>query len=177
MLFKEGPTRFDINQGKLGDCWFLATLANLPAYPRVFDKVLDKSQSFENNPGIFCFKFWQYGEWVEVVIDDYLPTLNGKLLFLKSDSPDEFWTALIEKAYAKLYGNYTSALSGGLIGSSMEDLTGGVAESYFDQFPPFKVMLKAHQKGAMIGASIRLKGRQPKDDSIPIGNYVDLSKR
>ena len=100
---------------------------------------------------------------------------------MKSDSPDEFWTALIEKAYAKLYGNYTCALSGGLIGSSMEDLTGGVAESYFDQFPSFKVMLKAHQKGAMIGASIRLKGRQPEEDTIPIttksNTIEDLKKQ
>ena len=55
-------------------------------------------------------------------------------MFLKSDSPDEFWTALIEKAYAKLYGNYVSALSGGLIGSAMEDLSGGVTESYHRNF-------------------------------------------
>ena len=60
LLFKEGPTRFDINQGKLGDCWFLATLANLPAYPKVFNKVLDKSQSFENNPGKYQFNLFPF---------------------------------------------------------------------------------------------------------------------
>ena len=114
--------------------------------------------------GIFRFKFWQYGEWVEVVIDDYLPTLDGNLLFLKSDTHEEYWTALIEKAYAKLYGNYVSALSGGLISSAMEDLSGGVAESYIWDFdrglgekPTFKVMLRSYQKGSMMGAAILSK--------------------
>ena len=167
VLFKDGPTRFDINQGKLGDCWFLATLANLPAFPQVFDKVMDKNQSFENNPGIFRFKFWQYGEWVEVVVDDYLPTINNQLLFLQSNAPNEFWSALLEKAYAKLYGNYNLALTGGLVGSSMEDLSGGIAEPFFAEFPPFKVVLRAYQKGAMLGAGINPKKRQSEDIDIP----------
>ena len=50
LVFKENHTRFDINQGYLGDCWFLAALALLPAYPKVFDKVMDKKQTFDNNP-------------------------------------------------------------------------------------------------------------------------------
>ena len=80
-------------------------------------------------------------------------------MFLQSDSPNEFWTPLVEKAYAKLYGNYTLALNGGLIGSSMEDLSGGVAESYHDKRSPapFKVMLRAFQKKSMMGALIWLR--------------------
>ena len=107
--------------------------------------------------GIFHFQFWQYGDWVDVVIDDYLPTLNNELAFLKSNQPNEFWSALVEKAYAKLYGNYTLALESGLIGSAMEDLTGGVVESYHDlknSPPDFRFLLRAHEKGSPIGAAI-----------------------
>ena len=173
LLFKNGPKRCDINQGSLGDCWFLATLANLPAQVRLFEKVVptDQPLDMDKNPGIFHFKFWQYGEWVDVVVDDYLPTLQDQPCFLKSDTPNEFWPAMIEKAYAKLYGNYTFALDGGFIGSSMEDLTGGLAESYMNQKSPapFNILLRAYQTGSMMGASIWGRAGETREEILETG--------
>lgn len=51
---------------------------------------------------------------------------SGKILYMASGStPNETWVPLIEKAYAKLHGNY-AYLSGGFSMEAVEDLTGGV---------------------------------------------------
>ncbi len=99
--------RFDINQGEIGNCWFLAALANLAENEECFRLVVPESQDFGSGyTGAFRFRFWRFGQWVEVVVDDRLPTRRGELIYIRSVDKNEFWSALLEKAYAKLHGSY-----------------------------------------------------------------------
>uniref|UniRef100_A0A1I7WSF7 Calpain catalytic domain-containing protein n=1 Tax=Heterorhabditis bacteriophora TaxID=37862 RepID=A0A1I7WSF7_HETBA len=147
-LFVEGASPNDVTQGILGNCWFVSACSALTHNQHLLDRVIPNSDQQEWGPkgqyaGIFRFRFWRFGQWVEVVIDDLLPTRDGKLLFARSKTPNEFWSALLEKAFAKLYGCYEN-LVGGHLSDALQDVSGGVAETInVAKFLKFDAMAKA----------------------------------
>ncbi|XP_068130170.1 calpain-5-like [Hyperolius riggenbachi] len=172
-LFAGTISPLDLQQGSLGNCWFMAAASCLAKDSSIWKKVIPSPQEQEwprpgstaHHCGIFRFRFWRFGHWVEVVIDDRLPTSGGELIFCRPGrKSDVFWCPLLEKAYAKLIGSY-EALDGGSTGEALIDFTGGVSEPIDileqnlstdeEKKKLFKAMEKAHSRSSLICSSIR----------------------
>ncbi|XP_048885837.1 calpain-5-like isoform X1 [Brienomyrus brachyistius] len=172
-LFVDGISTRDLHQGSLGNCWMVAATSCLATEPSLWKKVIPdhleqewNSKRSDQYAGIFHFRFWRFGRWTDVVIDDRLPvSQDGTLLFCRSATPREFWSALLEKAYAKLNGCY-EALEGGNTAEALVDFTGGVSEplvldrELLGMSPDkrkalFQTLARAHSRRALITCSIR----------------------
>ncbi|XP_075212288.1 calpain-B-like isoform X2 [Lycorma delicatula] len=174
-FFVDGPSRFDIIQEYVGDCWLLATIDNLTLHKDLFYHVVPEGQGFSNNyAGIFHFRFWVYGHWVDTVIDDRLPYNDGKPLSVHSRKQNEFWIMLLEKAYAKFHGSY-EAIIGGYPEAVMEDFTGGITETYrLDRETPKdmdQLLLQAYKRNALMVCDTWFV-RYPKESELTSQNLM-----
>ncbi|KAF1976670.1 cysteine proteinase [Bimuria novae-zelandiae CBS 107.79] len=143
----------DVKQGSNGDCWFIAALATLCSNPSLMEKVCVAADERCQECGVYGFVFYRDGEWIWTVVDDNLyvrhpdfdaygdeydptgvkerkykrnnQTGSDALYFAMCADQNETWLPLLEKAYAKAHGDY-QAISGGISGEAVEDLTGGV---------------------------------------------------
>ncbi|XAR62905.1 Calpain-3 [Bertholletia excelsa] len=124
-LFSGEANPSDVCQGRLGDCWFLSAVAVLTEVSQISEVIITPEY---NEEGIYTVRFCIQGEWVPVVVDDWIPCESpGKPAFATSRKGHELWVSILEKAYAKLHGSY-EALEGGLVQDALVDLTGGAGE-------------------------------------------------
>jgi len=96
----------DIAQGTLGDCWLLAGMAGLAEFE---GHILSLFQEKTVTPdGKYTVKIYDMNarRWNSVVIDDYIPCINGKPCMAQPQD-NEMWVLLLEKAAAKWFGSYT----------------------------------------------------------------------
>jgi hypothetical protein len=105
-LFQFGISYWDVDQGAVGDCYFLASLGAVARHSP--DRI--SSMFTDNGDDTFTVRFFVGGQENYVTVDRFLPTNpNGTFAYANNssglgywDERNELWVALAEKAYAQL---------------------------------------------------------------------------
>jgi hypothetical protein len=130
-----GPSMNDINQGYLGDCYFLSSIAEVAKQ----DPGIISSMFASNGNGTYGVRFYIDGTAEYVTVNNSLAD-GGNIFNYASD----IWASLAEKAYAQLQtggavtgnsisGNSWSAIgNGGAPEYALEEITGASAITDFD---------------------------------------------
>ena len=80
------------------------------AHKRVDDIFINTAYPTE---GLIALNLYVRGKKQVVTIDDFIPLKSGALVFNKRSTSDgDYWAVLLEKAYAKLNGNYENIVAG-----------------------------------------------------------------
>ena len=127
-IFVGGSSMDDIQQGNIGDCYFLSVLGSLCVFPDFFDKLFYiKVKTKEHVYGVYLFL---NGQWRLVLVDDYFPYegFGFKQFAFSCSAENEIWVALLEKAWAKVNGCYAKIGCGGLPNEVFDVLTEAFSE-------------------------------------------------
>ena len=113
-IYQKGIEASDINQGQLGDCYFLAALAALAEDQAVIEHMI-----IDEGHRTFGIRLHHWGRPIIQWVDDRFPWITESLL---SQCRQRDVGASLEKAYAKTYGTYANIASG--LPRTLTDLTG-----------------------------------------------------
>ena len=157
LLFEEKIEMADINQGSLGDCYFLASVAALTDYPNLIYKIFITKEI--NKEGYFEVLLFIDGQFQRVILDDYLPVnKTTNLIDFARPNKNEIWVCLLEKAWAKVNGGYSNVIKGWMH-QVLQTLTGFASSSYnHTGMNPENLWRKiafAHSKECIIACSSR----------------------
>ncbi|BBO30422.1 C2 family cysteine protease [Lacipirellula parvula] len=166
-LFVNGASYEDIKQGSVGDCYFMASLAEVA----LKNPAAVTNMFIVNGDGTYTLRFYNGGQTAYVTVDSNLPTDGaGRFIYagmgqLAASAGNELWTMLAEKGYVQLNEmgwqragltgsgqNSYAAIAGGYCYAALGHITGQatVAFAQTSSAANFNVFVTAFNQGKMI---------------------------
>ena len=149
----------DINQGFLGDCYFLGSLAATAAErpDRLTRCIFQRSES---KCGYYCIWLCITGAWKPILIDDHIPVRPDGAIPFTSTKNKVTWAMLYEKAFAKAYEGYWHIGRGGQTNHALHDITGAPTihldlKKPEDEEKCLRTLLGSTKKGYIMTASTK----------------------
>ena len=114
-IFQNNKTSIsDVQQGELGDCYFLSVLSALSENPERIKKLIPKSKI--SDKGIYECNVFLHGYEIPIVIDDYFPVIENEdnnIAFAGINQESKsIWPLLLEKVWAKCNLSYEDIING-----------------------------------------------------------------
>lgn len=97
-----GPGKDDIDQGGLGDCYFMATLG---AAARTNPNFI-RQRVVDLGDGTYAVRFQKNSSVTYVRVDGDLPTAGGSLVYAGLGTGNAIWAPIMEKAWACFRNGY-----------------------------------------------------------------------
>ena len=116
----------DIVQGYIGNCWIMAAVSALAERDNRITNFMVSDAISPN--GIYAINLYALGVPFTMVLDDWMAMSGSNTIFASIGRDGSVWGALVEKAFAKYYGNYTRTVAG-LMADAVTALNGSPAES------------------------------------------------
>ncbi|KAF8749027.1 Cysteine proteinase [Rhizoctonia solani] len=136
-FFIDGASSSDVVQSNhAGNSWFMSAVSTVATMKRLIDRICVHR---DEEVGVYGFLFYRDSGWVDMSAKDVhedkerfdtRARVGGKTLyFSRSKTENETWLPLLEKAYAKLHGDY-GAIDLDWGSEAVESLTGGVSSIF-----------------------------------------------
>jgi hypothetical protein len=116
-----GPSPADVNQGYVGDCYFLSTLASVAK----LDPSLIRKDVVANGDGTFTVDFMNGKTTNQVRVNADLPVWpDGQLAYAGLGVQNSLWVAVVEKAFAvyRTHSDSYASIGGGWMNEVFSDL-------------------------------------------------------
>lgn len=132
-LYGKGPSPNGVDQGSLGDCYFLSSCASASEVPSRIKNVFVTNSL--NPEGIIVARVMILGKPTTIYVDDYLPFRGtSKNLYFASMSENGLWMAFLEKLWAKTCGYYEK-IESGYASEAVRFLTGAPSKHFGHESP------------------------------------------
>lgn len=126
----------DMNQGGVGNCWIISAISAVAEVPgRITNLMLNDDL---NEAGVYGVNMYSLGVPTTVYVDDYLPVAEdwysgeSKPLYAGLGKDNSIWGAIVEKAFAKKYGNYQHT-EGGWMATGVANLNGSPFRTHMNK--------------------------------------------
>lgn len=130
----DGVKAEEMDDSWIGNNWLVAAISHIAEKPGRIEKLFLNNKNTQSPSGIYGVNIYVLGFPMTVMVDEYLPLISQEdgsstTIFSKVNDGGALWAPLLEKAFAKRYGNYEH-IEKGLPSEAVRALTGAPYKEY-----------------------------------------------